>query len=220
MIAGWGMDRGYKVVCFDMDGTLIRNTNSVEFLCQLCNKTEEVKAIEDKEHKNEISWILADYLKAQLFTGLKLSEINDRFNDYIQVINNLDIVLSELNQRGFKTLLITAGPTQVAEMLGNIYCFDKVYGSHYEVVDDHFTGRIIKHLGDNGKVEKLIEFCNGNNILLEEVISVGDGASDIKLFEKTGKSIAINYSKSVIGKADKYIETEDLKGILEFICDV
>jgi phosphoserine phosphatase len=66
----------------------------------------------------------------------------------------------------------------------------------------------------------LIEFCADNNISLEEAISVGDGESDIKLFEQTGKSIAINYSKSVIGKADKYIETEDLKGILEFIFNV
>jgi phosphoserine phosphatase len=186
----------------------------------LCNKAEEVKAIEDKEHENEISWILADYLKAQLFTGLKLSELKDRFNDHIQVINNLDVVLSELRQQGFKTLLITAGPTQVAEMLSNIYCFDRVYGSEYEVVDDCFTGKITKHLGDNGKVEKLIEFCADNHISLEEAISVGDGESDIKLFEQTGKSIAINYSKSVIGKADKYIETEDLKGILEFIFNV
>ena len=211
------MDREYKVVCFDMDGTLIRNTNSVEFLCQLCNKTVEVKAIEDKEHKNEISWILADYLKAQLFNGLKLAEIKNSFNDYIQVISNLDVVLRELRQQGFKTLLITAGPTQVAEMLSNIYCFDRVYGSEYEVVDDCFTGKIIKHLGDNGKVEKLIEFCADNNISLEEVISVGDGESDIKLFEQTGKSIAINYSKSVIGRANNYIETDDLKGILGFI---
>lgn len=207
----------YKAICFDMDGTLIRNTNSVRFLCELSNKVEEAEEIEGKEDRNEISWIAADYLKAKLFSGLNLFEIKERFKDYIQVINNLDAVLREFKQRNFMTILITAGPIHVAQALSDMYGFDRVYGSDYEVVDEQFTGRIIKHIGDDGKLDKLNEFCNENNILLSEVISIGDGESDIKVFEKTGRSIAINYSKSVVGKVDEYIETEDLKVILELI---
>ena len=45
-------------------------------------------------------------------------------------------------------------------------------------------------------------------------IAVNDSVSDIEVFEKCGKRIAINYSKSLINKADEYLITEDLKDIL------
>lgn len=32
------MREKYKLVCFDMNGSLIRNTNSVEYLCERSDK--------------------------------------------------------------------------------------------------------------------------------------------------------------------------------------
>lgn len=211
------MSKKYKTVCFDMDGTLIRNTNSVEYLCQLSNKAQDVKEIEDKEKRDEISWIKADYLKARLFKGLEVREVSKNFGKNIKIIDNLEIVLNELKSRGIKVMLVTAGPIQVAEELNKLYKFDKIYGSDYEVINGKYTGLIKNHLGDNGKLDSVREFCNENSINLYEVVSIGDSASDLKVFEKVGKSIAINYSKSVIGKANKYILTNDLKDVLKFI---
>lgn len=37
-----------KAVYFDMDGTLITNTNSVEYLCILNGKADEVRDIEKR----------------------------------------------------------------------------------------------------------------------------------------------------------------------------
>lgn len=211
------MNSKFKVICFDMDGTLIRNMNSVEYLCQLCGRGQEIKVIEELENKDEISWIEADYKKAELFKGLELLRIKENFEQYIKVIDNLRFVLDELRVNGLMIILVTAGPIQVAEVLSEYYSFDAVYGSTYEVIDDKFTGRIVKHLGDSGKLERLNDFCTINKISLDEVISIGDSASDLQVFEKSGKSIAINYSEKLIGKADEYIMTEDIKDILQFI---
>lgn len=137
------MDNKYKVVCFDMDGTLITNTNSVEFLCLLNNKGDEIQEIERKEENDIISWIEADYIKAQLFKGLEVNKVEEEFNNYIQIIEDLALVLEELKVHDFKTILVTAGPMQVAEVLNNMYGFDKIYGSIYEIKDGSFTGNII-----------------------------------------------------------------------------
>ncbi|MGF7056869.1 HAD family hydrolase [Brassicibacter mesophilus] len=207
----------FRVVCFDMDGTLITNINSVEYLCILNGKVDEVRDIEIREENDEISWIDADYIKAKLFSGLEIKKVEEEFKNYIKFINNIGEVLTELRNNKILTILVTAGPIQVAKTLEMMFNFDKVYGSVYEVENGAFTGRILNHLGDSGKLESLMSFCNENNIALEEVVSVGDSASDIKIFEKSGKSIAINYSNKLIGKADVYMRTSNLFDIIEHI---
>ncbi|WP_089281213.1 HAD family hydrolase [Anaerovirgula multivorans] len=207
----------FKAVCFDMDGTLITNTNSVEYVCQLNGKGKEVKEVELKEERNEISWIEADYIKAKFFTGLETKRIDEEFQEHIKVISNIEKTLEELRKNDIQSILVTAGPIQVGKVLGKMYKFDEIFGSLYEVNNVFFTGKILGHLGDSGKVESLNKFCSENNIELEEVVAIGDSASDIKVFEKSGKSIAINYSDKLIGKADVYIRTNDLFDVVEHI---
>lgn len=208
---------GTKVVCFDMDGTLITNTNSVKYLCSLSEKENALERIEAQEQNNEITWIEADYLKATLVKGLEVKKIKKHFKKNIKIINNLDNVLSVLKNKGFKRILITAGPLQVAKVLNDFYEFDAIFGSDYETNNGEFTGKIINHLGDHGKLKSLTHYCEKNNIDFTDVIAVGDSASDIKVFEKSGFSIAINYSDDLLGKADQYLRTNDLNKLLKFI---
>jgi phosphoserine phosphatase len=198
-----------------MDGTLITNTNSVKYLCKINNNLDEVLEIEEKEDKNLISWIKADYQKANLIKGLHLNNVNKSFDKEIMLINNIDQTINHFKNQGLKTILITAGPIQVANVLKDRYNFDEVYGSNFEVEDNVFTGEIIEHLGDNGKLENLKSFCNKHNIKLNQCIAIGDSESDIKIFEKVKKSIAINYSKKLNGKANFYLETNDISEIIK-----
>ena len=124
-------------------------------------------------------------------------------------------VIQNLKDREIISILVTAGPIQVARLLGDKFNFDEIYGSNYEVKDNLFTGNIIKHLGDSGKVDSLMSFCKENNMSLDKCIAIGDSDSDLELFKKCKKSIAINYSDILIGKADVYIRTEDISDILE-----
>ncbi|QNO14349.1 HAD-IB family phosphatase [Alkalicella caledoniensis] len=206
-----------KVVCFDMDGTLITNTNSVEYLCLLSGKIDEVRDVENREDQGEISWIEADYIKSKLFTALEVKRVEQEFERYIKLINNIEKVINELKSSGIFVILVTAGPVQVAEVIQKMFKFDKIYGSVYEVENGRFTGRILKHLGDRGKLNSLKSFCKEHDISLEKVVSVGDSASDIKIFKESGKSIAINYSSKLLGIADVYIRTNDLVDIMKHI---
>lgn len=208
-----------KVVCFDMDGTLIRNTNSVEYLCKLSGKANEAKIIEDMEMRKELNWIEADYQKAKLFKGLNVFEVGCEFEKNIEVIENLTNVLDTLRKRKVQVVLITAGPIQVAEEMNKRYKFNQIFGSDYEVKKGIFTGNIVNHLGNKGKLNSLKSYCKSINVSLDEVVSVGDSESDISIFEATGKSIALNYSDCLVGKAQEYIKTDDLRDILKFILD-
>lgn len=97
------------------------------------------------------------------------------------------------------------------------YAFDQVFSSEYEVLDGIFTGKILKHLGDSGKLKCLISYCNNIEVELKNVISIGDSKSDVSIFEAVGKSIALNYSNFLVGKANEYVKSEDLRDVLKLI---
>lgn len=203
-----------ETVCFDMDGTLIRNTDSVRYLCMLNNNLEELEKIECLQNEGSITWIESDYLKAKLIKGLELKEVKNQYKNHIQYIKNIKQVLLCLKEKRIISALITAGPIQVAEILGTEFGFDSVYGSEYEVKNDKFTGGIATHLGNEGKLNCLKELCAMNSIGLDHCVAIGDSESDIVIFRNCGRSIAINYSDTLKGKASEYIITNDLADIM------
>jgi phosphoserine phosphatase len=207
-----------EAISFDMDGTLIRNTDSVRYLCMLNNNVKELERIQGRENDGDISWIEADYLKVKLIKGLELEAIKDNFAKSIQLIQNIDKVLLFLRKRQIGSVLITSGPTQVADILGKKFGFDSVYGSEYEVKNYKFTGKIRTHLGHDGKLSCLTDYCIKSGISLEHCVAIGDSESDIAIFGKCGRSIALNYADALRGKASEYIITDDLfdiSGILK-----
>jgi phosphoserine phosphatase len=122
-----------------------------------------------------------------------------------------------LHDKGFLCIVITVGPKQVAKAVYDIWGFDGFYGSDYEVVDGIFAGEIIVYNDSTDKVKCLMDFCERQNIHPEDCIAVGDGSTDIPVFEYCGKSIAINALPEVKEKATHFIDTQDLADILCFI---
>jgi phosphoserine phosphatase len=206
-----------ECVCFDMDGTQIRNTDSVRYLCELNGNRNALEEIEDLEKKGKITWIEADRRKAPLMEGLELARVKSEFGRCIVLIRNIAAVLAYLKERQIRSVLITAGPTQVADILGKRFGFDTVYGSGYEVRGTKFTGRITNHLGNDGKLSCLRDFCAKTRIHLEHCVAIGDSESDVDVFMACGRSIAINYSEAAAEAASVRILTEDLADVLDVL---
>jgi phosphoserine phosphatase len=206
-----------RSVCFDMDGTLIRNTNSVRYICELNGNLDALEEIEALENRGKISWIEADHLKAPLIEGLALASVESEFGRRIELIQNIEPVLAHLKARRMSSVLITAGPIQVANVLATEFDFDAAYGSEYEVRGTRFTGQMTNHLGNGGKLKCLRAFAEKHGIPLENCVAIGDSESDIEVFEACGRSIAINYSDAAAEVASVCIITEDIADILEIL---
>ncbi len=203
-----------KLACFDLDDTLIRGIHSVMYLAKINGKLSELLKIEKLERVGIYDWIEADYHKAELAAGLPVNRVKTNFQKIIKPINKIPETISNLKKRNIETLLITAGPIQVAKVACKFWGFNDFYGSDYEVIDGLFTGRILKHIGDKGKLDYLKKYCQRRGYRPEECVAIGDGASDVPLFEYCRRSIAINYADKVIGKATYYLKTDDLSDIL------
>lgn len=209
--------RREKLVCFDLDDTLIREIHSVMLPCILNGKEKEHFFIQEQEEKGVISYVSADYLRAELLSGLEESKIAQYFLEIARPLKNIRNVIDTLHEHNIKSIVITVGPKQVAKVVYNMWGFDGYYGSDYEVVNGVFTGKILNYVRAEQKVECLRDFCKNNNIRPEECIAVGDGSTDIPVFKYCGKSIAINSSPKVKKSATYTVDTDDLTDILQYI---
>jgi len=79
-----------EAVCFDMDGTLIRNTDSVGYLCMLNGKSNALREIKKLESSGRISRVDADHLKARLIKGLSIADVENRFGHDVKLNRNID----------------------------------------------------------------------------------------------------------------------------------
>lgn len=206
-----------KLICFDLDDTLIREIHSVMLPCILNGKEKEHSFIQEWEEKGVIDYISADYLRAELLSGLEECKIAQSFLDIAKPLKNIKGVIEALHKQDIKCIVITVGPRQVAKVVYDIWGFDGYYGSDYEVVEGVFTGKILNYIAAEQKISCLQDFCKNNSIKPEECIAVGDGSTDIPMFKYCGKSIAINSSPKVRKSAMYAVDTDDLADILKYI---
>ncbi len=206
-----------KLVCFDLDDTLIREIHSVMLPCILNGKEKEHSFIQEQEEKGLINYISADYLRAELLIGLEERKIAKSFLEIAKPLKNIKTVVEILHEQNIKCIVVTVGPKQVAKVVCDIWGFDNYYGSDYEVVEGIFTGKILNYIGADQKIECLQDFCKNNSIKPDECIAVGDGSTDIPIFQYCGKSIAINSSPKVQQSAMYAVDTDDLADILRYI---
>lgn len=206
-----------KLVCFDLDDTLIREIHSVMLPCILNCRELEHSIIQAREEQGELDYITADRLRAELLLGLSEDKIRQDFLRVARPLNNIPQTIAELHRRGILCIIITVGPKQVARVAANLWAFDAFYGSDYEVIHGRFTGKILEYIKAENKGDCLKDFCSRAGLDAQECVAVGDGSTDIPVFEFCGKSIAINAREAVKQKATYAVDTDDLLDILELI---
>jgi phosphoserine phosphatase len=185
--------------------------------CILNGKEKEHSFIQEQEENGLIDYKSADYLRAKLLLGLEERKIAQSFLEIAKPLNNIKNVIEVLHEQNIKCIVITVGPKQVAKVVCDIWQFDDYYGSNYEVVEGVFTGKILNYIGAEQKIECLQDFCEKNNIKPDECIAVGDGSTDIPVFQYCGRSIALNSSPKVQKSAIYAVDTDDLTDILKYI---
>lgn len=206
-----------KLVCFDLDDTLIREIHSVMLPCILNGKEKEHAFIQEQEEKGLIDYISADYYRADLLIGLKERKIAQSFLQIAKPLKNIKKVIELLHKENIRCIVVTVGPKQVAKVVCEIWGFDDYYGSDYEVVKGVFTGKILYYITAEQKIQCLLDYCTNNHIEPNECIAVGDGSTDIPIFQYCGKSIAINSSPKVRKCAMYSVDTDDLQDIVKYI---
>jgi len=212
----------YKLVMFDMDGTLIQGRGIFIIAEKKGFKQELIKKIRD----NNMDFYQRSIDIAKLSKGLNTKELIEIFRT-IQLQQDVEKIIIELKKYGIITAIATDSYKFLADDLKDRLGIDYVFANNLIINGDIITGELEIHNKDltedffSGKIYSICkscvleQLCEELGITLNEAIAVGDGKVDIGMIKKAGLGIAFNAPDDVQKHAD--IITNDLRVILDYI---
>lgn len=205
--------RNRRLVCFDMDSTLIQ-AEVIDELAELAGVGEQVKAITESAMQGEIDFKQSFEKRMKLLKGLSEDVLKD-------VAVNLPItkgarrLISTLKANGFKTAILSGGFTYFGHYLQKELGIDYVFANQLEIKDGVLTGGYIGEIVDGDKkAEYLRELARLEGIDINQTIAVGDGANDLPMINLAGLGIAFHAKPKVKDNAQSSISSIGLDGVL------
>jgi phosphoserine phosphatase len=208
--------RSRRLICFDMDSTLIR-TEVIDELADRAGVGEQVREITERAMRGEIDFNESFRERVALLKGLDVSVMQE-IAESLPITEGLERTMTILKRVGYKTAILSGGFTYFGNYLKSKYGFDYVYANELEVEDGKLTGRYTGEIVDaKRKAELLRLLCQFENIDLQQSVAVGDGANDLGMLNTAGLGIAFHAKPKVRATASQSISTIGLDGILYFL---
>lgn len=205
-----------RLVCFDMDSTLI-GTECIDQLAECAGVGDEVRAITAAAMRGEIDFSESFRRRVALLKGLDES-VMAQIAESLPITEGVERMMKVLKRAGFKTAILSGGFTYFGNYLKQKFGFDYVYANNLEVVDGKLTGRYVGDIVDGRrKAEMLRIIAQFENIDIEQTIAVGDGANDLPMLAEAGLGIAFHAKKRVKESASQSISSIGIDGVLYFI---
>ncbi len=205
-----------RLICFDMDSTLIK-TEVIDELAMRAGVGDEVKAITESAMRGEIDFTESFERRVALLKGLDVSVMQDIAVN-LPLMDGLERTMHILKRVGFKIAILSGGFTYFGKYLQDKFDIDYMYANELEVVDGKLTGR---HLGEvvdgRRKAELLKLIAQVEKVDIRQTVAVGDGANDLPMISMAGLGIAFHAKPKVKESAKQSITTMGLDGILYFL---
>lgn len=209
--------RNRRLICFDMDSTLIQ-TEVIDELADRAGVGEEVRAITESAMRGEIDFVESFTRRVALLKGLDVSVMQE-IAENLPVTEGVERLMKVLKNSGYKTAILSGGFTYFGEYLKRKFGFDYVYANELEIgPDGKLTGRYIGDVVDGKRKKELLRLiAQVENINIAQTIAVGDGANDLPMLSEAGLGIAFHAKPKVKESAEQSISTTGIDGVLYFL---
>ena len=214
----------YKLVCFDVDGTLIDN---VKFSWQIFHDHFQTDRHRREDAKNRFFNGQITYKEWAEHDINLWKERDAKKSEFFKAIGHLRLMegtmetLKELKKSGIKLAIISGSLNILLE---------KFIPDYEEFFDDVFLSRIYFDEGGSiskieateydldGKALALRKIAEREGLSLKECVFVGDYLNDFKIIQEAGLGIAFNCQHEELKKvADVVIDKKDLREVLRHI---
>ncbi len=209
--------RSRRLICFDMDSTLIK-TEVIDELADRAGVGEEVRRITESAMRGEIDFKESFTQRVRLLKGLDVSVMKE-IAENLPITEGVERLMEVLKRSGYKTAILSGGFTYFGNYLKQRFGFDYVYANELEIGDDgRLTGNYVGDIVDGQRKRELLRLlAQVENINIAQTIAVGDGANDLPMLSEAGLGIAFHAKPKVKAEAQQSISTIGIDGVLYFL---
>jgi phosphoserine phosphatase len=204
--------RNRRLFAFDMDSTLIQG-EVIDELAKMAGAGEQVTRITDAAMRGELNFDESFARRVALLKGLSAERVHSLL-DTIPLAEGAERLIRMLRMLGYKTAILSGGFAFFARHLQQRLGIDY----ELEIANGVVTGRVIPPIVNGDRKAALLgEIARSEDISLEQVVAVGDGANDIPMLRLAGMGIAYRAKPLVRQSAPQSISSLGLDGLLYLI---
>ncbi|MDX5377436.1 MAG: phosphoserine phosphatase SerB [Halomonas sp.] len=205
--------RHRRLVCFDMDSTLIQ-AEVIDELARRHGVYEDVAAVTERAMRGELDFQQSFRERMAKLKGLDeavLAEIAEE----LPMMDGVERLMKHLKRLGYRTAILSGGFTYFARHLQEKLGFDEVHANELVIENGQVTGEVREPILDaSRKAELLREIAAREGLTMEQTIAVGDGANDLKMLAAAGLGIAFRAKPLVRSQARQSISTLGIDAVL------
>jgi len=198
---------------FDVEGVLY-DAEYLPLLAEKVNKENQIWEITKKGIEGKIDWVKGLEERVHLLRGID-------YDTCVEVANSLPIMTGAkeaclaLKNAGWKIMAVSGGFTIITDRLKEELDLDFIYSNELVFKDGKLDDVVVNVDADKAKaaVIKINEWDEKK----ENIITVVDGANDVKLFDITGFGIAFRAQDLVKDLATVTLDEKDLSKIVGLI---
>lgn len=210
-----GSRRGRRLVCLDMDSTLV-DAEGIDELARAAGAEREVAAITDAAMRGEIEFRCALRARLQRIAGLPVEALEE-IARRLPLAPGAGRLLAALDRHGYRIAVVSGGFAWFARRLAERFGFrlDHVQAHELAIRDGRLTGEIEGDVIDGAaKAAFVRETAAREGLARKELVAVGDGANDVEMLRAAGLGVGFRPRPILRERADHVIENFGLDGIL------
>lgn len=208
--------RSKRLIVFDMDSTLIQ-AEVIDELAKAHGVGEKIEAITERAMNGELDFNQSLIERVGMLEGLEASKMEQILND-LPLTPGLEDFLKTVKKLGYKVAVISGGFTYFANALKERLGLDYAFANELEIIDGKLTGKVVGTIVNAEQKAILVSLiAQQENISLEQVVAIGDGANDLPMLSQAGLGIAFHAKEIVKKKAQNHMSHGPMTSILYFL---
>src|SRR4030042_5407939 len=208
-------NQNFKLVIFDLDGTLTQERSIWEYIHKQLGKWYGfAEEYQNQFLAGEISYERFCELDAEVWKRMRVKELSEIVKT-VPFHSGVDELIQYLKHKGLKLAMVSSGLSLLSHWVHEKYGFDYSVSNDLLLEDGILTGKVKIQVYYDKKAEWVRKILKQFGMRSEEVIAVGDSLGDIDMFQMVGFSIAFNSSCSNLDQiASICIQSQNLADII------
>ena len=210
-----GENQQFKLVIFDLDGTLTKERSIWEYIHVRLGKwygfAEEYQT---QFLAGKINYQRFCELDAEVWKGMRVEEVLDIVKN-VPFHSGVDELINYLKQKTLKLSMVSSGLSLLSNWVHQKYGFDYSVSNDLLHENGVLAGKVKIQVYYDQKAEWVGRILERFEVKPEGVIAIGDSKGDMDMFQMVGYSIAFNSSCSELDQISNIcIQSQNIADII------